>query len=180
MASRGSVIPLFVNQVWEQRPITITDPTMTRFMMTLADAVNLVLYAFEHGVNGDIFVQKAPAATVEILTSAILKIMKRPDHKVQIMGARHGEKLYESLLSREEMAQAKNLGEHYCVSADQRDLNYTNYTEQGNPAITTALHIDEYSSHNTEQLSLGGMEQLLMKLKFMQRVAAGERVLPEE
>jgi UDP-N-acetylglucosamine 4,6-dehydratase/5-epimerase len=180
MASRGSVIPLFVNQVWEQRPITITDPSMTRFMMTLADAVDLVLYAFERGQNGDIFVQKAPAATVQILTTAILNIMKRQDHSVRIMGARHGEKLYESLLSREEMAKAEDLGEYYRVSSDDRDLNYANYTENGDPAITTALHIDEYSSHNTEQLSVSAMEKLLLKLEFMQRIAAGERATPEE
>jgi UDP-N-acetylglucosamine 4,6-dehydratase/5-epimerase len=180
MASRGSVIPLFINQVWEGRPITITDPTMTRFMMTLADAVDLVLYAFEKGLNGDIFVQKAPAATVQVLTHAILKIMKQPEHPVHIMGARHGEKLYESLLSREEMAQAKDLGRYYCVSADQRDLNYANYTEFGDPAITEALHIEEYSSHNTEQLSADAMESLLMKLEFMQRIAVGERATPEE
>lgn len=180
MASRGSVIPLFVNQVWEQRPITITDPTMTRFMMTLADAVDLVLYAFQHGRNGDIFVQKAPAATVGTLTKAILRLMKRPDHPVRIMGARHGEKLYESLLSREEMAQAEDLGEYYRVSADGRDLNYANYTEEGDLAISKALHIEEYSSHNTEQLDEDGMYKLLLKLEFMKSIAQGERAIPEE
>jgi UDP-N-acetylglucosamine 4,6-dehydratase/5-epimerase len=180
MASRGSVIPLFMNQVWEQRPITITDPTMTRFMMTLADAVDLVLYAFEHGRNGDIFVQKAPAATVQTLTKAILKILKRTDHPVRVMGARHGEKLFESLLSREEMAQAEDLGEYYRVSADGRDLNYANYTEAGDPAISKALHIEEYSSHNTHQLDVEGMQKLLMKLEFMQQISNGEWAIPEE
>jgi UDP-N-acetylglucosamine 4,6-dehydratase/5-epimerase len=166
--------------VWEQRPITITDPTMTRFMMTLADAVDLVLYAFQHGRNGDIFVQKAPAATVGTLTKAILRLMKRPDHPVRIMGARHGEKLYESLLSREEMAQAEDLGEYYRVSADGRDLNYANYTEEGDLAISKALHIEEYSSHNTEQLDEDGMYKLLLKLEFMKSIAQGERAIPEE
>jgi UDP-N-acetylglucosamine 4,6-dehydratase/5-epimerase len=180
MASRGSVIPLFVNQVWEQRPITITDPAMTRFMMTLADAVDLVLYAFTNGQNGDIFVQKAPAATVDVLAKAVLKIMNRPAHKVNIMGARHGEKLYESLLSREEMAQAEDHGEYYRVPADGRDLNYANYTEQGSPSITKALHLDEYNSHNTTQLDAASMERLLMKLEFMQRIAKGDHATPEE
>jgi UDP-N-acetylglucosamine 4,6-dehydratase/5-epimerase len=160
MASRGSVIPLFVNQVWEQRPITITDPAMTRFMMTLADAVDLVLYAFTNARNGD--------------------IMNQADHKVNVMGARHGEKLYESLLSREEMAQAEDHGDYYRVPADGRDLNYANYTEQGSLSITKALHLDEYNSHNTTQLDAANMERLLLKLDFMQRIANGERASPEE
>jgi UDP-N-acetylglucosamine 4,6-dehydratase/5-epimerase len=180
MASRGSVIPLFVNQVWEQHPITITDPTMTRFMMTLTDAVDLVLYAFEHGRNGDIFVQKAPAARIDVLTKAILSIMKRPDHPVNIMGARHGEKLFESLLSREEMAQAEDLGDYYRVSADGRDLNYSSYTDSGDLSISRALHVEEYSSHNTKQLPHHDMVQLLLKLEFMQKIAVGERATPEE
>lgn len=180
MASRGSVIPLFVSQVWEQQPITITDPGMTRFMMTLADAVDLVLFAFTKGQNGDIFVQKAPAATVETLARSILEVMQRRDHAVNVMGARHGEKLYESLLSREEMAVAEDLGDYFRVPADHRDLNYAQFMEKGDPAISKALHVDEYTSHNTTRLDQAAMVQLLMKLDFMRAIAAGERAMPVE
>ena len=144
MASRGSVIPLFVEQVLAGKPITVTDPQMTRFMMTLEDAVELVLYAFEHGSSGDIFVQKSPGATVEVLTKAILALMQRPDHEVREIGSRHGEKLYESLLSREERASAKDVGNYYCVPPDGRDLNYAKFVEEGEQKITQALHSEEY------------------------------------
>jgi UDP-N-acetylglucosamine 4,6-dehydratase/5-epimerase len=171
MASRGSVIPLFVEQVLAGKPITVTDPAMTRFMMTLDDAVELVLYAFEHGNNGDIFVQKAPAATVQVLTQALLELMRRPGHEVRQIGTRHGEKLYEALLSREEMAGAEDLGAYYRVPPDGRDLNYAKFVDQGEPRISLA---DEYNSHNTERLDVAGMKRLLLKLDFMQRIARGE------
>ena len=171
MASRGSVIPLFVEQVLAGKPITITDPAMTRFMMTLDDAVELVLYAFQHGQNGDIFVQKAPAATVQVLTQALLELMRRPDHEVRHIGTRHGEKLFEALLSREEMAGAQDLGAYYRVPPDGRDLNYAKFVEQGEPRIALA---EEYHSHNTERLDVEGMKRLLLKLDFMQRITRGE------
>jgi UDP-N-acetylglucosamine 4,6-dehydratase/5-epimerase len=180
MASRGSVIPLFVGQIRAGAPITITDVMMTRFMMTLADAVDLVLYAFEHGNAGDIFVQKAPAATVGTLTEAILGLMGKPDHPVHVIGARHGEKLYESLLSREERACAEDLGEYYRVPPDGRDLNYAKYFEEGEQRITQALHGEEYNSHNTDQLSVDGMTKLLLKLDFMQKIAQGEAASAED
>ncbi|MDZ5456523.1 polysaccharide biosynthesis protein [Azohydromonas lata] len=171
MASRGSVIPLFVEQVLAGRPITITDPAMTRFMMTLEDAVELVMYAFEHGGNGDIFVQKAPAATVRTLAQAIVELLERPDHEVREIGTRHGEKLYEALLSREEMACAEDLGGYYRVPPDGRDLNYAKFVEQGEQRIS---HAEDYNSHNTQRLDVQGMKQLLMKLEFMCRIARGE------
>jgi UDP-glucose 4-epimerase len=177
MASRGSVIPLFVEQVLAGRPITVTDPAMTRFMMTLDDAVELVLYAFANGGNGDIFVQKAPAATVKVLTQAILELMRRPDHEVREIGTRHGEKLFEVLLSREERACAEDLGDYFRVPPDGRDLNYAKFVEQGEPRIT---HGEEYSSHNTRRLDLEGMKQLLLKLDFMQSIARGEPATPED
>ena len=180
MASRGSVIPLFVQQVQNGQPITITDPDMTRFMMTLEDAVDLVLYAFEHGNNGDIFVQKAPAATVDVLAQAILGLMNKPEHPVKVMGTRHGEKLYEVLLSREEMACAEDMGDYFRVPADARDLNYTKFVDQGEKRLTQTSHGEDYNSHNTTRLDNEGMQQLLLKLKFMQRVARGEVANPEE
>ena len=180
MASRGSVIPLFVDQVFAGKPITMTDPAMTRFMMTLADAVDLVLYAFEHGHNGDIFVQKAPAATVEVLTQALLALMKKPDHEVRTIGTRHGEKLYEALLSREEMACAEDMGDYFRVPADSRDLNYGKYVEQGQQRLTQTAHGEDYNSHNTQRLDVAGMRQLLLKLEGMQRLARGEVVDVEE
>lgn len=180
MASRGSVIPLFVKQVLSGMPITITDAAMTRFMMTLADAVDLVLYAFEHGNSGDIFVQKAPAATVGTLTTAILQLMNKTDHPVHVIGSRHGEKLFESLLSREERARADDLGDYYRVPPDGRDLNYAKYVEEGESKITKALHGEEYNSHNTEQLSVDGMKALLLKLEFMQKIVRGETAYAEE
>ena len=180
MASRGSVIPLFVDQVRAGQPITITDPTMTRFMMTLADAVDLVLYAFEHGGNGDIFVQKAPAATVQVLAQAIAQVMGRPDHPVRVMGTRHGEKLYEALLGREEMATAEDLGDYYRVPPDGRDLNYAKFVEQGEARLTQTAHGEDYNSHNTTRLDVEGMKSLLLKLEFMQRIARGEAAVAED
>jgi UDP-N-acetylglucosamine 4,6-dehydratase/5-epimerase len=180
MASRGSVIPLFVDQVRAGQALTVTDPSMTRFMMTLADAVDLVLYAFKHGNNGDIFVQKAPASTVAILTEAILELMGKPNHEVREIGTRHGEKLYEALLSREEMACAEDLGEYYRVPPDGRDLNYAKFVEEGEQRITMSAHGEDYNSHNTKRLDLAGMKQLLLKLDFMRRIAQGEQAEPTE
>lgn len=177
MASRGSVIPLFVDQVLSGRSITVTDPAMTRFMMTLEDAVDLVLYAFTHGQSGDIFVQKAPAASLRTLLDALLGLLERPGHKVVEIGTRHGEKLYETLLSREEMAAATDLGGYFRVPADGRDLNYAKYVEQGERGISTAT---EYNSHNTEQLGVAGMQQLLLKLDFIRRLVQGQPPLLEE
>ncbi|GAA3984067.1 polysaccharide biosynthesis protein [Comamonas faecalis] len=176
MASRGSVIPLFVQQVYANQPITITDPAMTRFMMTLGDAVDLVLYAFEHGRNGDIFVQKAPAATIETLAHAVTGLMGKPDHPVQVIGTRHGEKLYEALLSREEMACAEDMGDYFRVPADGRDLNYGKFVDQGAQRLTQSAHGEDYNSHNTDRLDETGMRQLLLKLDGMQRIARGEMV----
>jgi len=180
MASRGSVIPLFVEQVFSGNPITITDPSMTRFMMTLADAVDLVLYAFEHGNNGDIFVQKAPAATVEVLAKAVLELMNRTNHPVHVMGTRHGEKLCEALLSREEMATAQDMGDYFRVPADGRDLNYAKFVDQGEQKLTQTAHGEDYNSHNTQRLDVEGMKQLLLKLDFMQKIARGEHPVAEE
>jgi UDP-glucose 4-epimerase len=180
MASRGSVIPLFVQQVLADRPITITDPAMTRFMMTLADAVDLVLYAFEHGHNGDIFVQKAPAATIETLAHAVTGLMGKPRHAVNVIGTRHGEKLYEALLSREEMACAEDMGDYFRVPADGRDLNYGKYVDQGQQRLTQTAHGEDYNSHNTQRLDVEGMQKLLLKLDGMQRIAQGELVDVEE
>ena len=180
MASRGSVIPLFVEQVRAGIPITITNPSMTRFMMTLADAVDLVLYAFEHGRNGDIFVQKAPAATVKILSQAILELMEKPAHLVREIGSRHGEKLYEALLGREEMSCAEDRGNYFRIPADGRDLNYAKFVEEGEQRITESLHGSDYNSHNTIRLNVEDMKKMLLKLKSMQRIARGEYALVEE
>ena len=180
MASRGSVIPLFVQQVFAGNPITITNPAMTRFMMTLADAVDLVLYAFEHGNNGDIFVQKAPAATVQVLARAVLGLMGKPDHPVHTIGTRHGEKLYEALLSREELACAEDMGDYYRVPPDGRDLNYAKFMDQGEERLTETSEEEDYNSHNTKRLDVEGMKQLLLKLDFMQRIARGEHAEAEE
>lgn len=177
MASRGSVIPLFVNQVLANHPITITDPNMTRFMMTLENAVDLVIYAFQHGKNGDIFVQKAPAATTKVLTQAILELMGRPDHEVLEIGTRHGEKLYESLLTREELACAEDLEGYYRIPPDGRDLNYTKFVEQGEKRISSG---EDYNSHNTRRMDLQEMKELLLKLDFMRRITLGEVASPEE
>lgn len=177
MASRGSVIPLFIEQIRAGMPLTLTDPNMTRFMMTLADAVDLVLYAFEHGDNGDLFVQKAPAATVETLAKAVTELVGVPDYPIHIIGTRHGEKLYEALLSREEMACAEDMGEYFRVPPDLRDLNYSKYVEQGETKISRT---EDYNSHNTERLDVAGMKRLLLKLDFMQSIQRGEYAVPEE
>ena len=180
MASRGSVIPLFVDQVRAGKPITLTDPSMTRFMMSLEDAVDLVLYAFEHARNGDLFVQKAPAATVQVLAQAVLQLMGKPTHPVQEIGTRHGEKLFETLLGREEIACAEDLGKYFRVPPDGRDLNYEKYVEVGERRLTQSLHGEDYNSHNTTQLDVAGMKALLLKLKFMQRIARGEAAVAED
>lgn len=170
MASRGSVIPLFAQQIGAGKPITITDPSMTRFMMTLSDAVDLVLYAFTHGNNGDIFVQKAPAATIGVLADAMRKRLGVDRHPINVIGTRHGEKLYETLLSREEMANAVDMGDYYRIPPDLRDLNYAKYVEQGETTITRA---EDYNSHNTTRLDVHGMGELLMKLDFFRDLMAG-------
>jgi UDP-glucose 4-epimerase len=177
MASRGSVIPLFVEQIRAGQPLTITDPNMTRFMMTLADAVDLVLYAFEHGNSGDIFVQKAPAATVETLARALTDLVGKPEHPINIIGTRHGEKLYEALLSREEMAWAEDMGDYFRVPPDLRDLNYAKFVEQGEEKISRT---EDYNSHNTERLDVSGMQRLLMKLTFMPAIQRSENIAAEE
>jgi len=180
MASRGSVIPLFVGQVLAGNPITITDPAMTRFMMTLDDAVDLVLYAFEHGNNGDIFVQKAPAATIETLARAVTRLLSRPEHPIHVIGTRHGEKLYEALLSREEMACAVDMGDYFRIPADGRDLNYGKFVEKGDEKLTQSSHGLDYNSHNTNRLDLDGMTQLLLKLEGFQRFSRGESICLDE
>ncbi|WP_373020561.1 polysaccharide biosynthesis protein [Thiomicrorhabdus sp.] len=177
MASRGSVIPLFIEQMRAGQALTITDPNMTRFMMTLADAVDLVLYAFEHGNNGDIFVQKAPAATVETLAVALREMMSLPEHPINVIGTRHGEKLYEALLSREEMACSEDMGDYYRVPPDLRDLNYAKFVEEGDEKIS---HLEDYNSHNTKRLDVAGMKELLLKLEFMQKIVRGEHAAAEE
>ncbi|EPC2529542.1 polysaccharide biosynthesis protein [Providencia stuartii] len=176
MASRGSVIPLFLRQIINNQPITITDPNMTRFMMTLNDAVDLVLHAFQHGANGDIFVQKAPAATIDVLVQALLKVTDKPDHQINIIGTRHGEKLYEALCSREEMFVAQDQGNYYRIPSDNRDLNYSKYHEKGERDLSI---IEDYNSHNTERLDIDGMIKLLHKLDFINDIEAGSLIIPE-
>ena len=173
MASRGSVIPLFIDQIQKGKAITITDPEMTRFMMTLDDAVDLVLYAFKNGKAGEIFVQKAPAATIKILAEALIDMLNAPNHPINIIGTRHGEKLYEVLLSREEMASSKNLKGYFCVPPDLRDLNYNKFVEEGETKITRAI---DYNSQNTKQLNIKGMQKLLIKLGFMEYIEKGEAI----
>ncbi|MBW3782369.1 polysaccharide biosynthesis protein [Aeromonas veronii] len=176
MASRGSVIPLFLRQIINGDPLTVTDPNMTRFMMTLNDAVDLVLHAFEHGTNGDIFVQKAPAATIDVLVNALLQITKKPDHQVNVIGTRHGEKLYEALCSREEMFVAEDQGGYYRIPSDNRDLNYSKYNEEGEKDLSA---VEDYNSHNTERLDVAGMVKLLHKLDFIRDIEAGSLIVPE-
>jgi UDP-N-acetylglucosamine 4,6-dehydratase len=161
-------------------PMTVTDPDMTRFMMTLDDAVDLVLYAFIHGNAGDIFVQKAPAATVAVLAEAVLALMGKAGHPVHEIGTRHGEKLYEVLLGREEMACAEDLGDYYRVPPDGRDLNYEKFVEQGERRLTQCNHGDDYNSHNTFRLDVGGMKALLLRLDFMQAIARGDAAEAED
>ena len=163
MASRGSVIPLFVSQMKEGKSLTVTDPNMTRFLMSLEDSVDLVLYAFEHGKQGDIFVQKAPASTVEDLAQALKELFSNAS-PIRVIGTRHGEKLYESLISREEMAKAEDLGGYYRIPADNRDLNYAQFFSEGEEKIS---HQEDYTSHNTERLNVGQVKELLLKLDFI-------------
>ena len=163
MASRGSVIPLWVEQMKNGNSITITDPNMTRFMMTLDDAVDLVIYAFQYGKNGDLFVQKAPAATLDVLAEA-LKELYQSDAEVKIIGTRHGEKLYETLVTREEMSKAEDMGGYYRIPCDTRDLNYDKFFVEGNEQVSK---IEDYHSHNTHRLDISGMKQLLLKLSFI-------------
>lgn len=176
MASRGSVIPLFLRQIFANEPISITDPKMTRFMMTLDDAVDLVLHAFSNGKNGDIFVQKAPAATIQVLVEALLKIVNKETHKIKTIGTRHGEKLYEALCSREEMFVAEDQIAYYRIPSDNRDLNYSKYHDEGDKNLSD---IEDYNSHNTERLDVDGMVKLLHKLDFIRDIAAGGRDVPE-
>jgi len=177
MASRGSVIPLFMELIHEKKELTLTDPNMTRFMMTLDDAVDLVLFALSNGKPGDIFVQKAPAATLGIMTQALCELMGEFEYPSRVIGTRHGEKRYESLLSKEEMACAIDIGNYYRIPPDLRDLNYAKYIDLGEKNITNAC---EYSSDNTKQLDVKGMKILLNKLRFIQAAAKGEIIEPEE
>ncbi|MDA8115842.1 MAG: polysaccharide biosynthesis protein [Actinomycetota bacterium] len=172
MASRGSVVPLFIHQIQAGRPLTVTDPHMTRFMMSIDGAVDLVLWAFEHGNPGDTFVQKSPAATIETLGQALQQIFK-VSTPVQVIGTRHGEKLYETLLTREEMAVAEDMGEYYRVAADNRDLNYGLYFDTGRSEVSA---VEDYNSHNTRRLSVDEMAQRLLSLEIVQRALAGEKV----
>ncbi len=165
MALRGSVIPLFVEQVSAGRPITVTDPNMTRFMMSLDSAVELVMFAFANGRGGDIYVQKSPSVTIEVLADAIRQLMGRPEHRIVSIGTRHGEKLFETLLSREEMAIAEDMGDYYRISSDDRDLNYEKYYDEGRERITSE---HDYNSHNAKLLDLDQTKDLLRRLPFMQ------------
>ncbi len=183
MASRGSVIPLWVEQIKSGKPITITDPHMTRFMMTLDDAVDLVVYAFTHAKNGDLFVQKAPAATLETLAQALKETYAKIDPKygeteVKVIGTRHGEKLYETLVTREEMAKAIDMGAYYRIPCDTRDLNYDKYFIEGNEEVS---RIEDYHSHNTTRLDVEGMKKLLLKLRFIREdLGLEEKAKPTE
>jgi len=170
MASRGSVIPLWIDQIKSGKEITVTDPNMTRYMMTLEDAVNLVLFAFENGKNGDLFVQKAPAASLVTLAKALTELYKS-EEKIRIIGTRHGEKLYETLVTREEMANSIDMGEYYRIPCDARDLNYDKYFVQGQQEVST---IEDYHSHNTHQLDVEGMKELLLKLPLIRRDVLGD------
>lgn len=172
MASRGSVIPLFVNQIKNGEPLTITDPKMTRFLMSLDEAVDLVLFAFEHGNPGDLFVNKAPAGTIGDLAQA-LKELFNADNKIKIIGTRHGEKLYETLCTREEMEKAQDMGDFYRIVADNRDLNYAQYFFEGDQEVTLK---EDYHSHNTEQQDVEGMKKLLLKLPLIRKEVLGEDV----
>lgn len=175
MASRGSVIPLFVEQIKSKAPLTVTDPAMTRFMMTLEDAVDLVLYAFNNGQQGDLFVQKAPAATIGVLVQA-LKELYKANNEVRIIGTRHGEKLYETLVNREDMVKAIDHDKYYRIPADNRDLNYDQYFSEG---VVATNNMDEYHSHNTQQLDVEGMKQLLLKLPLIRRDILGDLSIPQ-
>ena len=173
MASRGSVIPLFVNQIRNNQPITVTDPAMTRFMMTLDDAVDLVVYAFINGQNGDIFVQKSPASTVGDVAQAVKELLNRPEHEIKIIGTRHGEKLYEALLTREERACAIDHCDYFRVPADTRDLNYGKYFEQGDVNIEELI---DYNSHNTVRLDLAGTKQIMLRLSALRKMVESQSI----
>ena len=175
MASRGSVIPLFVEQILAGKPITITDPEMTRFMMTLDDAIDLVLYAFRNGNSGDIFVQKAPAATLTTLARALFELLDKPEHPIEIIGTRHGEKAHETLLSREERAHAEDSGDYFRIPPDLRDLNYGKYVDKGEQQISAT---EDYNSSNTHRLDVEGMKALLVKLDFIRDQVAGRPAQP--
>ena len=170
MASRGSVIPLFIDQIKDNKPLTITDANMTRFMMTLEDAVDLVLYAFENANQGDLFVQKAPSATVGTLAQALIELYQSKS-EIKVIGTRHGEKLYETLVNREDMVKAQDLGQYYRIPADNRDLNYEQYFSEGIPDIN---NLNEYHSHNTEILNIEEMKKLLLKLPIIRKDILGE------
>jgi UDP-glucose 4-epimerase len=172
MASRGSVIPLFIKQIQEGLAITVTDPAMSRFMMTIEDAVDLVIYAFQHGDPGDTFVQKAPSGTIRVLVEALQALLSRVV-PTEVIGTRHGEKLYETLLTREEMAVAEDLGGYYRVPADNRDLNYGKFFTEGEARLSS---LEDYNSHNVSLLDVEGMKTLLLKLDCMQRALRGERI----
>jgi len=172
MASRGSVIPLFVRQIQEGREITVTDPHMTRFMMTIEDAVDLVLYAFEKGRPGDVFVKKAPSCTIDVLVNALLKLFEA-ENKVRVIGTRHGEKLYETLLTREEMTVAEDLGRHYRVPADNRDLNYASFFSEGRQEVALK---EDYNSHNTKQMNVKEMCDLLLRLELVKQSLKEKRI----
>jgi len=172
MASRGSVIPLFLNQILAGEPLTVTDPHMTRFMMTIEGAVELVLYAFTHGAPGDIFVQKAPSATIGTLAEALLRLLNARN-EIRIIGTRHGEKLYETLLNREEMVRAEDLGDYYRVPADARDLNYSNFFSKGMTEVSEAA---DYNSHNAKLLDVHGMTKVLLQLQCVQDALKGKAV----
>ena len=169
MASRGSVIPLFIEQIKAGQPLTITDANMTRFMMTLDDAVSLVLYAFTNGKQGDLFIQKSPAASIKILAQALLELYNSKS-EVRVIGTRHGEKLYETLVNREDMLKAEDMGEYYRIPADNRNLNYEQYFTEGEPGLAS---LDDYHSHNTEQLDVAGMKKLLLRLPLIQNELSG-------
>ena len=170
MASRGSVIPLFINQIKAGESLTITDVNMTRFMMTLEDAVDLVLYAFENGKQGDLFVQKSPGATIKVLAEALISLYKSKSD-IKIIGTRHGEKLYETLVNREDMLKAQDMGDYYRIPADNRDLNYAQYYTEGEQDAST---FEEYHSHNTERLDIDEMKKLLFKLPIIRKEILGE------
>ena len=176
MASRGSVIPLLIEQIMSGREVTITDPNMTRFMMTIEEAVDLVIYAFNNAHRGDIFVQKAPAATIEVLAKAISEILDKRDHPIKIIGTRHGEKQYETLMSREERAEAEDLGNYYRIPPDNRNLNYEIFVESGLEKITEA---EDYNSHNTQRLDVEQMKTLLFKLESIRRFIPGNDEVPQ-
>lgn len=176
MASRGSVIPLFVNQIRQKKSLTVTDKSMTRFMMTLDDAVDLVMYAFNTGLSGDIFVQKAPAATIETLVSAICDIFGRDRSDMRVIGTRHGEKVYETLCSREEMMVARDEGNYFRIPSDNRDLNYNAYFDQGSEELSV---VEDYNSHNTLRLNVGQMKEMLLSLKFIREQVSGKGVQPD-